>query len=336
MKIITIYLLLITIIFFSCEKNDNSKIDSKPNTIYYESSFATEHRPVSIVFNDNQKTLYVANLNYSNNNYNTKIQSFDDEGNLKKTIFDFKSFASGHFEKYAPIDITLDDNKNLYVLVLPLIKQTDDTWITPTGFSILQFDNNDSFKRELDFSDIDGERRPTSISYYNNQLYVTNGQILKQINLETQQLHNITLPVNDDDSGTWPNLHTTDMEISSDGLIYFTGQAAFDNDSVGCHLSSYNIGTNELTINYAKGWTWMCCAMLNNPGLNISDDGYLYLASFYKMSIEDYDKKGDFIIDYDTRTSQFEETRPIDIVYYSGKIFVADNFNNQVHIFKQD
>ena len=29
-------------------------------------------------------------------------------------------------------------------------------------------------------------------------------------------------------------------------------------------------------------------------------------------------------------------TRPIDIVYDNGKIFVADNFNNQIHIFKQD
>jgi hypothetical protein len=80
----------------------------------------------------------------------------------------------------------------------------------------------------------------------------------------------------------------------------------------------------------------MCCAMLNNPGIFISNDGYLYLASFYKMSIEVYDKNVDFIIDCDTRTSEFEETRPIDIVYYNGKIFVADNFNNQIHIFKQD
>ena len=112
--------------------------------------------------------------------------------------------------------------------------------------------------------------------------------------------------------------------------------SAFDNDSVGCHLSHYNIVTNELTLNYAKGWTWMCCAMFNNPGLFISNDGYLYLASFYKMSIEVYDKNGNFIIDCDTRTTQFEQTRPIDIVYFNGKIFVADNFNNQIHIFKQD
>jgi hypothetical protein len=330
--LISILLLLV----ISCEKDDNSKPDSKPDSISYESSYSTEPRPISISYKNVNQTLYIANFNPSKNDYSAKIQAFNSEGTLVKTVVDFESFELGHFERYEPVDFTFDNNQNLYVLVRPLIKQTDDTWTTPTGFSILQFDDADSFIRELDFSDIDGEGRPSSISYYDNQLYVTNGQILKQINLDTQQFYNITLPVNDNDSGTWPNLHTTDMEINTDGLIYFTGQAAFDNDSVGCHLSSYNIGTNELTINYAKGWTWMCCAMLNNPGLFISNDGYLYLASFYKMSIEVYDKNGDFIIDSDTRTSQFEETRPIDIVYYNGKIFVADNYNNQIHVFKQN
>jgi hypothetical protein len=316
----------------SCEKDDNSK----PNSISYEYSYTTEPRPISISYKNVNHNLYIANLLPSKYDYSAKIQAFNSDGILVKTVIDFESFGLGHFERYEPVDFTFDNIHNLYVLVRPLIKQTDSTWTTPTGFSILQFDDADNFIRELDFLDIDEERRPSSISYYDNQLYVTNGQILKQINLDTQQYYNIMLPVNDNESGTWPNLHTTDMEISSDGLIYFTGQAAFNNDSVGCHLSSYNLGTNELTINYAKGWTWMCCAMFNNPGLFISSKGYLYLASFYKMSIEVYDKKVNFIIDCDTRTSQFEETRPIDIVYYNGKIFVADSFNNQIHIFKQD
>jgi hypothetical protein len=327
---------ILLLFVFSCKKDDVSEPDSRPNSISYESSFSTEPRPISISYKKVNHRLYIANLNPSKNDYSAKILAYSNEGNLVKTVVDFEAFQLGNFERYEPVDLTFDDNKNLYVLVRPLIKQKDDTWTTPTGFSILQFDNADSFLRELDFSKIDGEGRPSSISYYDNQLYVTNGQILKQINPDTQQYNNIILTVNDKDSGTWPNLHTTDMEISSDGLIYFTGQAAFNTDSVGCHLSNYKINAKTLTINYAKGRTWMCCAMLNNPGLFISNQGYIYLASFYKMSIEVYDKKGDFIIDYDTRTSQFEETRPIDIVYDNGKIFVADNFNNQIHIFKQD
>ena len=332
-KLLISVLLLFT---FSCEKDDNSKSDSKPNSISYESSYSTEPRPISISYKNVNQTLYVANYNPSKNDYSAKIQAFNNEGIHVKTVVDFESFELGNFERYAPVDFTFGKNLNLYILVRPLIKLIDDTWTTPTGFSILQFDNSDSFIRELDFSNIDGEGRPSSISYYKNQLYVTNGQILKQINPETQQVDNITLPVNDTNSGTWPYLHTTDMEINTNGIIYFTGQASFNNDSVGCHLSSYNIESKELTINYAKGWTWMCCAMLNNPGLFISNDGYLYLASFYKMNLEIYDKNIDFIIDCDTRTSQFEQTRPIDIVYFNGKIFVADNFNNQIHVFKQD
>jgi hypothetical protein len=327
---------ILLLLLFSCEKDDNSKLDSKPNSIIYESSYSTEPRPISISYKSLNQTLYIANHYPSKYKYSSKIQAFNSDGSLIKTVIDFESFELGRFERYEPVDFSFDNNQNLFVLVRPLIKLPDDTWTTPTGFSILQFDDADTFMRELDFSDNDGEGTPSSISYYNKQLFVTNGHILKRINLETLQIFNITLPVNDNDSSTRPYLHTTDMEINSDGLIYLTGQAAFDGDSVGCHLSNYNIGTNELTINYAKGWTWFCCAMFNNPGLFISNEGYLYLASFYKMSIEVYDKNGDFIIDCDTRTSQFEETRPIDIVYYNGKIFVADNFNNQIHIFKQD
>lgn len=330
---------LIAILLFlmvSCRKDENLKPDSKPNSISYEYSFSSEPGPISILYNDKKQTLYIANLNPSINNYSAKIQAYDNEGILKKTIVDLESFELGHFERYLPVDITFDNAQNLYILVSPLVKQTDDTWSTTTGFSILQFDDNDSFIKELDFSSIDGEGRPSSISYFNNQLYLTNGKILKLINLNTEQYNNIILPVNDNESGTWPYLHTTDMEISPDGLVYFTGQALFDNDSVGCHISNFNIGTNQLTINYSHGWTWLCCAMLNNPGLFISNDGYLYLASFYKMSIEVYDLKGNFIIDCDTRTLQFEETRPIDIVYNNGKIFMADNYNNQILVFKQD
>lgn len=329
---ISILLLLLT----SCEKDDNSKPDSKPSSISYEFSYSTEPRPISISYRSLNHTLYIANHNPSKYEYSSKIQAFNRDGSFIKTVIDFESFELGRFERYEPVDFSFDNNQNLFVLVRPLIKLPDNTWTTPTGFSILQFDNNDSFIKEFDFSSIDGEGRPTSISYFNNQLYLTNGKILKFINLNSEEYNNITLPVNDNESGTWPYLHTTDMDISPDGLVYFTGQALFDNDSVGCHISNFNVATNQLTINYSHGWTWLGYAMFNNPGLFISNDGYLYLASFYKMSIEVYDLKGNFIIDCDTRTSQFEETRPIDIVYNNGKIFMADNYNNQILVFKQD
>lgn len=331
--LISILLLLLV----SCDKDDNTNPDSRPNSISYEFSFSTEQRPFSISFNKESHTLYIANNYPSIHDYSSKIQAFNIDGTFIKTVVDFETFELGSFERYEPLDFTFDNHQNIFVLVKPLIKQTDGYWTTPTGFSILQFADDGRFMKELDFSYIEGEMTPSSISYYKNQLFVTKGHILKQINLNSLQIDNVTLPIdNDNDSSTWPYLHTTDMEINSDGLFLFTGQAKFSKDSLGCHLSNYNIDTKELTVNYAKGWTRECCAGFNNPGLFISNDGYLYLASFYKMSIEVYDKNYNFIIDCDTRTSQFKETRPIDVVYENGKIFVADYFNNQIHIYKQE
>ncbi len=320
---------------FSCTKDGGSKIDSIPNSISYEYSFSTNPNPYSISFNSTNQTLYVANFHPSSDDYSVKIQVFNKEGYLLKTAIDFNSFKSGHFQRYEPLDFTFDQNQHLYILAKPLIKQPDSTWITSIGFCILHFNNSDHFINEFEFSDMDIEHMPASLSYHNNQLYITNGQILKVISLDTQQFYNIILPLNDHITGDLPFLHITDMEINTDGLVYFTGQVLISKDSVGCHLSSYNIASHELNVNYAKEWTWMCCAMLNNPGIFISNEGYLYLAGFYNMNIEVYDKNGDFIIDCDTRSPKFKETRPIDIVYCHDKIFVADSFNNMIHVFKQ-
>ncbi len=307
---------------FSCEK-DNGSI---PDSIDYDFSFATELRPHSIACKEANQTLYVANL--------AKIQVFNTDGTLAKTLVDFGLFDLGRYERYEPLDMTFDNMQHLFVLARPLFKQGDDTWASPTGFSILLYDEHDDYIKELDFSEIDGESRPASVSYYDGHLYLTNGRILKQIDLESQQIVNLSLPVNNEESSTWPNLHTTDMEIDAGGMVYFTGQAALNGDSVGCHISRYNPKTNNLTKNYARGWTWMCCAMLNNPGIFLTKEGYLYLASFYQMSIEVYDERGDFILDCDTRSSGFEETRPIDILTFNKKIYVADHFNSQILVYK--
>ncbi len=320
---------ILLLLSLACEKEDVSKWDS----INFQFSYAVEERPFSIAYMESNHTLYVATLNPSKNDYSAKIQVFGEEGALVKTLVDFASFDEGLYDRYIPVDLTLDNKQNLYVLVRPLLKQADNSWTRPSGFSILLFDAHDDFIKELDFSDIDGEGHPSSLSYYDGQLYVTNGRVLKQIDIETQQIVNIFLPIEEEDPDTWPYLHTTDMEIDDNGMIYFTGQAALNSDSVGCHLSNYNPETNDLTKKYAKGWTWMCCAMLNNPGIYLSKEGYLFLASFYQMSIEVYDENGDFILDCDTRGSGFQETRPIDILTFNKKIYVADHFNSQIHVY---
>ena len=322
---------LMVLLAFSCEKEHNST----PDSISYVFSFSTEPRPITLTIDKEGGIIYVANLKPSNNDYSAKIQKFNKEGELLKTVVDFETFDKGNFLRYLPVDITIDDNRNLYVLVNPLIEQTDETWTTPTGFCILQFDFNGSFKKEFDLSQIDGEGSPSSIAYSNKHVFVTNGRIIKKISIESEQVFDILLPVSEKNINTWPDLHTTDMAINSEGIIYLTGQAAFSNDSVGCHITKFYPQNNQRITSYSKGWTGMFAAMLNNPGLSISSDGNIYLATFYVMSLEIFNKNIEFIMQLDIRTENDKETRPIDIALDNSHIYIADNKNNLILVYKE-
>jgi len=331
-NLLTAILLLLIV---GCEKD---VIVPKPEIIGFDFSFSTERSPISVLFKEINQTLYVANYWPSIYDYSSKILVYSNDGTLIKTVADFESFNQGHFDRYELVDFTFDNKQSLYVLVRPLIKQPDQSEAAPTGFTILQFDTNDNFKRELDFSTSVGVRNPSSISYFGNCLYIAfgEGKILKKISIDNQQVVDISIPKKENDTGTWPYLHNTDMEFNTKGRLYFTGQASFNLDTVGCHISIFNPKTNELNIKYAKGWTWLCCAGFNNPGIYISNSGYIYLANFYNMSIEIYNEDIGFITDFDTRKAGFEETRPIDIVCNDKRIYVADELNDRIHVFKQN
>ena len=322
---------LIVLLAFSCEKEHNST----PDSISYVSSFSTEPRPITLTIEKESGFIYVANLKPSHNDYSAKIQKFNKEGELLKTVVDFETFDKGNFLRYLPVDITIDDNRNLYVLVNPLIEQTDETWTTPTGFCILQFNFEDNYQKEFDFSQIDGEGFPSSIAYSNKHVFVTNGRIIKRISIENEQIFSISLPVREENTNTWPDLHTTDMAINSEGIIYLTGQAVFGNDSVGCHITKYNPQSNQRITSYSKGWTGMLYARLNNPGLELSSNGNIYLATFYCMSLELFNGHGEFIMQIDIRTANGEETRPIDLALDNSHIYIADNLNNLILVYKE-
>lgn len=326
-----ILLIIIVLFSFSCETEQNHL----PQSIDYISSFSTEPRPVAITVDKESGFIYVANLKPSNNDYSAKIQKFNKDGELLNTVVDFETFDKGNFFRYLPVDITIDDNRNMYVLVNPLIEQTDETWITPTGFCILQFDFEDSFQKEFDLSQLDGEGFPSAIAYSDKYVFVTNGRIIKKISVESELVFDISLPVSEENISTWPDLHTTDMAINAGGIIYLTGQAAFSNDSVGCHITKFNPQNNQRITSYTRGWTWMCCAMLNNPGLSIGRDGIIYLATFYVMSLELFTGNGDFIMQIDIRTENGEETRPIDLDLDNSHIYIVDNFNNLILVYKE-
>jgi len=329
-----IFLIMLIVIFASsCEKEEYSK----PVSIDYEFSFSIEPRPIAIAIEKNHGFVYVANYNPSISNYSSKIQKFNLKGELLKTAVDFTTFSQGKYSGYNPIDICIDNNSNIYVLVKPS-QLNGETWITFEGFCILQFDTNDNLQKEYDFSEFEHHWHPAAIAYSNNYLYVTNGLIIKKISLVNNQVTDISIQNSNENIDSLSFLPVSDMTIKSEGIIYLTGQAvqAVSNDDVsGCHITKFDPQTGQLNTSYSKGRTGIMAAMLNNPGLTISDIGNLYLATFYGMSIEVYDKNDEFILQVDIKNIGGEDTRPIDLVHFDNHIYIADYSNNNVYVYKE-
>ena len=327
--------LLITVLLlfaFGCEKDDNSR----PDSIGYEFSFSTEPRPIAIVIEKNHGFVYVTNHNPSSNNYSSKIQKFNLKGELINTIIDFTSFSLGKYARYTPEDMCIDNSSNIYVLVKPMNKSSD-TWITYNGFCVLQFDLNGNLTKEYDFSEFEGYRYPSSIAYSNNFIYVTNGQIaIKRIEKNSGLSTDIHIPITNDK----PYLLVTDMEIESEVAIYITGQGisridSINNDVSICHITKLNCMADQQYTFYSKSRTGTMAAMPNNPGLARSDNGNLYLATFYGMSLEVYDKNGEFILQIDIKDANEEKTLPIDLTVNDSHIYVADYQNNNILVYKE-
>ena len=328
-------LLIMLIILFasSCGKEQYSK----PVSISYESSFSTEPRPIAIAVKQNPGYVYIANCNPGINNYSSKIQKFNLNGELLKTAVDFTTFIQGKYSRYNPIDICIDNTGNLYALVKPS-QLNEEPWTTYKRFCVLQFDIDDNLKKEYDFSEFDHHWIPSAIAYSNNKLYVTNGLIIKKISLINDQVTDISIQTNTENTDSLIFLHVSDMIIKSEGIIYLTGQAAqavFNDDVSGCHVTRLEPQTNKLNTFYSRGRTGIMAAMLNNPGLAISDIGNLYLATFYGKSLEVYDRSDEFILQVDIRTVVGDDTSPIDLALNNNHIYIADHQNNNVHIFKE-
>jgi DNA-binding beta-propeller fold protein YncE len=322
--------LLLILLFFSsisCEKDKDIIKTEPPRSLTYISSFSTGSGPSSLAVSPKYKKLYVL-AEFGDK----KIESFSLNGELENTIVDFKSFTKGIYDRYDPIDFTLDKYGNICILANPLIKLPDNSWTTISTYSVIIFDESGQFKNEMEFSLTEMEF--SAIAWHKEQLYLSNGKILKLINPLNGLSSEISIPMPDFDSLHLSFRQVSDMEIDSDGLIYLTGQSYFRGDTIGCYIATCNIRTKGITINLSKIWPPMCCAMFNNPGIYINEEGFLYLAGFYSMGIEVYDKKGNFILNCDVNPFS-DDTRPIDCTFFDGKLYVTDYLNDQVHIFQQ-
>ena len=323
--------LVIFLILFSCDRQKNPL----SFTFDFVASFPTEPGPNFIVIDKDSRFLYISNSYSAANDRNRKIQKFNLKGELLKTIVDFTFFDKGNYQRYEPIDMTLDDFQNLYVLVKPYRKYSEESWRALEGFCILKYDSENIFQKEFVFAQFTQEWYPASIACYNNEIYVTNGQILKKIFSDGEQLDEIALPISVDNVITFPDIHTTDMAINSNGIIYLVGQAAFDNKTVGCHLTIIDTKNNKRSTVYSKVRTESFAAMLNNPGLTIGCDGFIYLATFYCKSLEIYNENGDFIKQLDLTSKNNRETLPIDVAVDNNSIYIVDSFNNCVNVYKK-
>ncbi|MCK4748645.1 MAG: hypothetical protein KAT15_16445, partial [Bacteroidales bacterium] len=321
--------LSLALLLSACEEQKYST----PASLEYSFSFETRSWPSSIVTNPANGDVYVLCIRHSLSNPVSEVQKFSKNGEFVNTLVDFYSFEGGSHLSYIPFDITLGDHQNLNVLVRPRADpDPNEPGNHPTGFNILSFNPDGSFLDELDFSDIDGETRPSSIAYTNGYLFVTNGLTLKKISLETRQITETTLPPISYDT-FFHHLIVSDMEINSDGIVYFTGPDLLYNDSVGCQVGVYNTQSNELTIFYGNSWTGWFGARVNDPGLSIHSNGDVYLATFYNRSIEVYNRNMEFILEKEINETGYENPSPIDIATFNEDVYVLDHRNDQVHVY---
>jgi len=329
--IISVFILLM----ISCENKDNSK----PYSITYISSFSTETRPIAIAIEKINGFIYLANDNLSITDYSSKIQKFNLKGELQETIIDFETFNSGLYERYSPIDLCIYNNE-IYILVKPM-SQSNETWITYSGFCVLHSDLNGNIFNEFDFSEIENYWDFSAIAFSNDFIYVTSGEIVVfKIDKNSGQADYIHIPITNDKL----YLLVTDMEVESEESIYITGQgpwridSAINNDVSICHITRLDFKADTIYTFYSNSRTRTMAAMPNNPGLTIKDNRYIYLATFYGKSLEIYDKEkeNELILQEDIKPNDINETLPIDVALYRNDIYIVDYKNNKVHIYQEE
>ncbi|MBN2093017.1 T9SS type A sorting domain-containing protein [candidate division KSB1 bacterium] len=145
--------------------------------------FPTEPGATSLAI-DAKGDVYVANASLETQPENCKIQKYTSEGIFIKTFIDYLQPIQHKFNRYAPLDLTLDDKNQLYVLAKPFFEAKPGKWTAYNGFSILQYDSTGALVREYSrFIN----RSPTSLFYHNKSIFMLSERIL-QFHLDTGYL----------------------------------------------------------------------------------------------------------------------------------------------------
>ncbi len=314
----------VVIILFSCSEN--------PVSFSYEfvNQFTIERGSNAITVDSDNSYVYVSS---SWSSYQ-KIQKFSKQGELIGTMVDYLTSIEGDYDYYNPIDLIVDHSHNIFVLAKPSNKNSDSTWSSFNGFCIMKYNSNGELQKEYDFADIEEQWRPSALSYKNGILYVTNGNEIKKIIIDSGLFSNIILPIQNVNNTIGPYIPTTDMAIDKDSDIWLVGQASFNENQIGVHVTKFDSTGQNYKVFNAMCKTSTYGAVLNNPGITFDDKDNLYLSTGYCQSIEIYDYKQEF-----QREIKIEDKNslPIDIaIDKNNNLYVLDRANDKILVYKLD
>ncbi len=325
----TLVLLLFLGLCPSCEREYPS-----PASLEYAFGIETKSRPSSIVSDPDNGDLFILCMQNWVSNPVSEVQRFNRDGEFLNTVVDFTNFSGGKYPSYIPRDITVDENRNLYVLVHPR-SDTDPNapGKHPEGFNILSFRPNGSLLDELDFSTNDEVIRPGCIAYSSDHLYTTDGVHLQKISLENKNFTNTLLPTSLSDSLLYP-VPITDMEVGQDGKVYLTSQhSQCCPHLVGCQILIYDTKSDDVSIILGNSLTDWFGSWVNQPGISMHSNGDLYIATFYNRSIEVRDRNMELILEKEMDQIGDDYPLPIDIATFRQHVYVVDNRNNRVDVY---
>jgi hypothetical protein len=202
------------------------------------------------------------------------------------------------------------------------------------GSSILIFKNNGDFEKELLIDKFSDLHSPDAIAYHDNHLYFSGRQFLRKLSLKTGQYTDYTLPFNKNNFINFPYIHISDMAINSKGFIYLVGQASFNNNMIGCHITTINPINTQLVTRYSRGKTEIIAAGLNHPGITIDNRERLYLTNSYYKKIEIYTSTCEFKSEIDLQIDAGDQLFPTGVAVYHHYLYVLDEFRDRILIYK--
>lgn len=329
-----IFSVIVLLLFLSCSTDKNPLFSSYTLELSFE--FPTESNPNSIAIDKDHGVIYVSNCRSSLSNDSKNIQKFNLKGELLSTIVDYTNINYGSYPYYEPIDLAIDNAHNICVLVKPFLKnERDEYWSAFKGFCIITHNHNGEFLKEYDFAQYNLEFSPVALSLKDDFFYVTNSYSLLKIHKSTGQLINLPLPTKKEDTYSRPEFFTSDLVVDNENNIWVVGQTAFDNTSVGCHVTKMDpTCTNRFTFNsYSK--TYDYGAMLNNPGIALDKNGNIYLATFYGKSLEVYNSSGLLLGNFEFQKGDRKNPLPMSVALDKlNNIYVLDRNNDLVHVIK--